>query len=63
MAAPTIQVSEGSREALQTLAEQTGQTMIEVVDKAVEAYRRESFFEQMYAGYAELRADPTAWSP
>jgi hypothetical protein len=44
------------------LARQTGQTMTEVLDRALEAYRRQLFFEQMNAGYAELRADALAWS-
>ena len=36
--------------------------MTEVLDKALDAYRRKVFFEQMNAGYAALRADPEAWA-
>jgi hypothetical protein len=62
MSAPTVQISEASHRILKELAEQTGQTMMGVLDKALDAYRRKLFFEQMNAGYAELRADPQAWA-
>src|SRR6266478_6482122 len=62
MSAPTVRISEASHRILQELAEQTGQTIRDVLDKAVDAYRRKLFFEQLNAGYAELRADPEAWA-
>ena len=62
MSAPTVRISEASHQILKELSEQTGQTMMDVLDKALDAYRRKLFFEQMNAGYAELRADPEAWA-
>ena len=62
MSEPTIRIRESSYRILKELAEQTGQTMMDVLDKALDAYRRKLFFEQMNAGYAELRADPQAWA-
>ena len=62
MSAPTVRISEASHQLLKQLAEQTGQTMTDVLDKALDAYRRKLFFEQLNAGYAELRADPQAWA-
>ena len=62
MSAPTVRISEVSHEILKELAEQTSQTMMDVLDKALDAYRRKLFFEQLNAGYAELRADPEAWA-
>ncbi len=47
---------------MQDLAARTGQTMMDVLDKALGEYRRKVFFEQMNAGYAALRADPQAWA-
>jgi hypothetical protein len=47
---------------LRELAEQTGQTMRDVIDKALDSYRRKIFFEQLNAAYAALRADPVAWA-
>jgi len=62
MSASTVPISETTHQLLTELAEQTGQTPTEVLDKALDAYRRKLFFEQMNAGYAELRADPEAWA-
>src|SRR5580658_5583484 len=62
MSATTVRISETSHQVLKELADQTGQTMMDVLDKAVDAYRRKLFFEQLNAGYAELRADPEAWA-
>jgi hypothetical protein len=62
MSAPTVPISEASHRLLKELAEQTGQTEMEVLDKALDAYRRKLFFDQLNAGYAEMQADPQAWS-
>jgi predicted transcriptional regulator len=62
MTAPTVRISEASHQILKELAEQTGQTMMDVLDKALDAYRRKVFFERLNAGYAALRADPEAWA-
>ena len=62
MSAPTVRISEAAHWILKQLAQQTGQTMMEVLDKALDGYRRKLFFEQLNAGYAELRADPEAWA-
>jgi hypothetical protein len=62
MSMQTVPISEASHKLLKELAEQTGQTTMDVLDKALDAYRRKLFFEQMNAGYAELRADPQAWA-
>src|SRR4051794_6548432 len=62
MSTPTIPISETSHRLLRELAEHSGQSMMEVLDKALAVYRRKLFFEQMNAGYAELRADPVAWA-
>jgi hypothetical protein len=62
MSAPTVRISETSHRVLKELAEQTRQTMMDVLDKALDAYRRKVFYEQMNAGYTELRGDPQAWA-
>ncbi|MFO0810100.1 MAG: hypothetical protein U0746_15885 [Gemmataceae bacterium] len=62
MSAPTVAISEASRQMLTELAERTGQTIADVLEKALDTYRRKVFFEQMDAGYAALRADGEAWS-
>jgi hypothetical protein len=62
MSTATVLISEASHRILLELAEQTGQSTSEVLDKALDAYRRKVFFEQLNAGYAALRADPAAWA-
>ena len=62
MSAPTVRITEASHQILKKLADETGQTMMEVLNKALDAYRRKLFFEQMNTGYAELQADPEAWA-
>src|SRR5438132_3243950 len=62
MSAPTVTISEKSYQLLKQLAEQTGQTTVDVLDEALDTYRRRLFFEQLNAGYAELRADSEAWA-
>src|SRR5947209_2000933 len=62
MSAPTVRISEASHQILRELAEQTGNTMMDVLDRALDSYRRKLFFERLNAGYGELRADPKAWA-
>ncbi len=62
MSMPSIPISEASHRILRELAERTGRTVTEVLEQAIDAYRRQLFFEQLNAGYAELRADPEAWA-
>ena len=58
----TIRVSEKTRDTVHDLARKVGVPMAEVVERAVEAYRRQCFVEAINTGYAELRADPEAWA-
>jgi predicted transcriptional regulator len=62
MSVPTIRISEATHRLLKELAQQTGQSMTEVLDKALDAYRRKQFLEQVNGGYAELQADRKAWA-
>ena len=43
-------------------AERTGQSTMDVLDKALDTYRRKIFFDQLDSSYAQLRADPDAWA-
>lgn len=62
MAAQKVRIRETSHRILKRIAEESGQTMMDVLDRALEDYHRKQFFEQLNAGYAELQADPEAWS-
>jgi predicted transcriptional regulator len=61
MTSTTVRVSEHTHELLRKLAAATGQPMQQVLEQAVERYRREQFFAELNAAYARLRADPAAW--
>ena len=62
MPAPTVAINEPAHQVLRELAHKTGRTISEVLDQALETYRRKVFFDQLNAGYAALRADPEAWA-
>jgi hypothetical protein len=62
MSASTVAISEASQRIIRELAEQTGQTTTEILDRALDAYRRQVFFEQLKTDYAALKADPEAWA-
>ena len=62
MSTATIPVSEATYRLLRELAEQTGQSVPEVLDKALDDCRRKVFFEGLAADYAALKADPQAWA-
>jgi hypothetical protein len=62
MSTPTVRLSKAAHRLLREMAEQSGETMLEILDKALDAYRRRMFFEKLDAGYAALRADPKVWA-
>jgi predicted transcriptional regulator len=62
MADVTLSMSESTRQKLQELAAQSGRSVTEVLERAVEEYHGRQFWEAVNKGYAELRADPEAWA-
>ena len=62
MTTSSVHVNDGTQRVLQALSEQTGKSIPEILDKAVEEYRRKIFFEGVDRDYAALKADPQAWS-
>ena len=62
MDAPAVPISEASHRKLQELAGRSGRPVAEVLERAIDAYHREQFWEAVNAGYAALRADPRAWA-
>jgi hypothetical protein len=58
----TIRISRSTHEILRSLSDTTGLTMAAVVDLALRDFRRKRFWDDYHAAYAELRADPDAWS-
>jgi predicted DNA-binding protein len=62
MPSTTVRISQEARESLQKLSEQTGRKLQELLDEAVERYRRELFLKEANAAFAALRADKEAWA-
>jgi predicted DNA-binding protein len=58
----TIRVSRSTHGRLRELADQTGDTMADIVDRAVRNYQRERFWKDYHAAYEALQADPSAWA-
>ncbi|MHB1033922.1 MAG: hypothetical protein ACYC35_03585 [Pirellulales bacterium] len=62
MASETVRIHAQTHAKLRQLAEQVGQSMPEVLESAVEAYRRQRFLEGLARDFAALRSDPQAWA-
>jgi hypothetical protein len=58
----TIRITNRSRETVRALARDMGLQQQEVLDRAVEAYRRQLFLQGANAAYAALRDNPAAWA-
>lgn len=62
MESQTIRISKKAHRTLRQLAEEAGTTMTAILETAVEEYERRRFWEELYAGYAALKADPEKWA-
>lgn len=58
---PSTRISEPTREALRKLAEESGESLQAILDKAVEMYRRQRFLEESNRAFGALRANTAAW--
>lgn len=61
MGMTSVRVDETTRDTLRQLAAESGEPMRAVLERAIECYRRQRFFDQVSAAYAALRADTEAW--
>ena len=61
MASAVVRIGLGAHGVLRDIAKRTGRSMQEVLDEAVERYRREQFLREVNAGYARLREAPETW--
>jgi hypothetical protein len=62
MATTTVRVSEKAHRKLRQLAEADGAPMQATLEKALDEYERQRFFDAADAAWAALRADPVAWA-
>lgn len=61
MPSETVRVKPATHAKLRLIAEQSGRSMPEVLDDAVETLRRRQLFEAADVAYAKLRENPKAW--
>lgn len=61
MAGTQVRVSESTHQLLRTLAAQAGESMQDVVERAVEHYRRKAFLEGLNNDFLNLQEDTAAW--
>lgn len=62
MSQSPVVLSDDTHCVLQSLSEATGKRILEILEEAVEEYRRKIFFEGLDRDYAALKADPDAWA-
>jgi hypothetical protein len=58
----TVRISRSAHAALRALAEEAGESMTEVLDRAIEVYRRQQFLSGLNADFAVLQQDKAAWA-
>jgi len=58
----TVRISERAKRVLEELAAREGKKIRELVDEAVELYRRRVFLEEVNRAFRSLREDPASWA-
>jgi len=53
----TVRISDRGKEILAQLSQEAHSTMVDVLDAALDSYRRQRFLEEASSAYASLSAD------
>ena len=61
MASETVRIHPHTHAKLKQLADDVGESMPDVLERAVDAYARRRFLELLNQDFAALRGDATAW--
>ena len=56
-----VRVSENTHEVLRSLSTREGKSMQDIIDKAIEDYRRKTFLEGLSNDYRLLQENAEAW--
>ena len=62
MPSTTVRIKRETKRALDQIVNQTGQKTQDVLDHAIDAYRRRIFLDQANRAYATLRQDGARWA-
>jgi hypothetical protein len=57
----TVRITRSAHATLRALAEESDESMTEILDKAIEAYRRQSFLAGLNSDFDALRRKTAAW--
>ena len=57
----TLRITTSTHRRLKALAKASGEPLTAILEKAVEAYRRQRLLEDANSAFAALRDDPAAW--
>ena len=58
---PTTRITESSRKILHELAKRDAKSMQEILEKAIENYRRQCILEESNSAFAALKSSSKAW--
>jgi predicted transcriptional regulator len=61
MASETVRIKSDTHVKLRTLAEESGQSMPEILEQAIESLRRQRLLDASNAAYAALKQDAKGW--
>ncbi len=61
MSSTTVRVTRNTWKSLRDTAEQTGMSMQEILEKAVEEYRRKRLLEETNDAFWDLKKNPEQW--
>ena len=62
MPGTSVRIDEHALGVLRELAHKEGKPMQNILDQAIENYRRQKFLEQANAAFAALQRDSAAWN-
>ncbi|MCA9235751.1 MAG: ribbon-helix-helix protein, CopG family [Planctomycetales bacterium] len=62
MASLTVRINDDAHAKLKAICEESGRSMPEILDRAIELLRRERLLEATNRAFAALRDDPKAWA-
>ena len=62
MPGATVRISDASRDILRKLAAQESESMQSILEKAIEAYRRQHFLKEINKAYSVLHQNKEAWT-
>jgi len=58
----TVRISRSAHAILRALSEEVDEPMTEILDKAIQDYRRKRFLEGLNADFEALKKDSGAWA-